>query len=48
MMQKEFDPGKTVKIPVYSSIKLINGILIYELEGYEDIPVGLLTDPTEQ
>lgn len=33
---------ETVKIPVYSSIKMVNGRMIYELERFEDVPVELL------
>jgi len=33
---------ETVKIPVYSSIKMVNGVMIYELDRFEDVPVKLL------
>lgn len=34
--------GKTVKIPIYSSVRLIDGEIIGELEGYEELPAELL------
>ncbi|MTW85586.1 hypothetical protein F3157_07905 [Virgibacillus dakarensis] len=40
----EIDNSKTVKIPVYSSIKLIDGKLVGEIEGYEEFPAELVQD----
>ena len=33
---------KTVKIPIYSSIKIEDGKVVGELEGYEEFPAELL------
>jgi len=33
---------ETVKIPVYSSVKTVNGRLIYEFDRFEDVPVEFL------
>ncbi len=32
--------GKTVKIPVYSSLRFKDGQLVGEIQGYMDAPVG--------
>ncbi len=38
------DPDKTVKIPVYSSIRLVDGEIVGELEGFEELPDELLSN----
>src|SRR5699024_746697 len=35
---------ETVKIPVYSSVKTVNGRLIYEFDRFEDVPVEFLAN----
>lgn len=36
------NPETSVKIPVYSNIKLVDGEVVGELEGFEELPAELL------
>lgn len=36
--------GKTVKVPILSSIRIVDGEVIGEIEGFKEVPDYLISD----